>query len=376
VAHVPGLIVGAGPVGLAAGLFLARRHVPVRVIDARPHPVCSSRALAVNPRTLDLLQPTGVTSRMLSCGKRIHAAHIHRDDRVVATLPFAAVHPRYPHMLALSQAASERLLCDALEDAGGTVERGTTLTSCRDAGDHVDVEIESPAGGSRRTLSCSWLLAADGASSTVRRQLRLRFPGSALPHDWHLADVPLRTDLAEDHAHLFLLDDGGILFLLRVVDGTSQPSTSPVWRVVSTRPQPLSRLVQATATADPLWSSSFTVQHRVLRTLCVGRIAFAGDAAHLHSPIGARGMNLGIEDAWVFAGLVSQGRLQEYDAWRRDVDRRVVRRVDILSRLAAPESTLLARARRHLMPLGLRIPWVRRAAQRMITGLDHPCPQD
>ncbi len=217
------MIVGAGPVGLGAALFLARQGQVPRVVEMRDRPAQQSKALAVNPRTLDLLEPTGVTRQMLELGLPIHEVRFYRRGRVVGGMSLAGIHPRYPYMLGLSQAVTERLLAQALEAAGGRVERGVKLVACRNLADGVEVRLELTAGGLREVAWCPWLLAADGAHSTVRQQLGIGFVGSSFAHEWYLADAPLRTSLAEDQAHVFFLDGGAFLFLLRVVED-AQPS--------------------------------------------------------------------------------------------------------------------------------------------------------
>lgn len=120
------LIAGAGPTGLAAALFLARQGLFARIVDPRPEPSHRSKALAVNPRTLDLLEPTGATARMLALGMPLHGLTLHDDAGVLRTVSFARVHPRYPFMLALSQAATESLLEEA---AGSTCSRTSPRAS-------------------------------------------------------------------------------------------------------------------------------------------------------------------------------------------------------------------------------------------------------
>src|SRR6516165_4735845 len=202
------VIVGAGPVGLGAALYLARQGRIARVVEMRDEPSQQSRALAVNPRTLDILEPTGVTSRMLERGSRIHGVRFYRNERIIAQLSFAGMHPRYPFMLALSQATSERLLAEALQAVGGEVERGLKMVECRTVPDGVEAVLEPTAGGPREIVRCPWLLAADGARSTARQQLGVEFVGSSFPREWHLADAPLRTALGADHAHVFFRDGG------------------------------------------------------------------------------------------------------------------------------------------------------------------------
>jgi len=351
------IIAGAGPVGLGAALFLARQGRPVRIVEMRIAPALESRALAVNPRTLEILEPTGITARMLRMGQRIHGLHIHRRGKVVATLSLTGIHSRYPFMLALSQASSEQLLSEALAAAGGRVERGVTMVACRNIPDGVEVTLEGMPGG-REVARCPWLLAADGAHSLARQQLGVDFVGSTFASAWHLVDGPVRTDLAEDHAHLFFRDGGAFVFVFRVVDDLEHPRPSePVWRVMGNRPDPLAYLKEGEATGPPVWTSRFHISHKIDATLVAGAVYFAGDAAHIHSPLAARGMNLGLEDAWVFAKLVRANRLDEYDALRRPVDRRVVRRVEFVSRVAAAESRF-DRLLRLLMPIAIKLPFL------------------
>jgi 2-polyprenyl-6-methoxyphenol hydroxylase-like FAD-dependent oxidoreductase len=369
------VIVGAGPVGLGAALFLARQGRVARVVEMRDEPCQQSRALAVNPRTLDILEPTGVTSRMLERGSPIHGVRFYRHGRIVAGLSFVGMHPRYPFMLALSQATSERLLAKALEAAGGEVERGLRMVECRNVPGGVEAVLEPTAGGPREVARCPWLLAADGARSTARQQVGVKFVGLSFPRVWHLADAPLRTELAADHAHVFFLDSGAFSFMIRVVDETLNDRVGqPVWRVMGNRPEPLSQLIQAEPAGPPIWTSSFHVSHQICAIFSAGNVYFAGDAAHVHSPIGARGMNLGLEDAWVFAELVQTDRLRAYDQLQRPVDRRVVRRVELLSRLVSAESGFTRFMRAFVFPSMVTLPFVRGLMVRTVSGLDHELP--
>jgi 2-polyprenyl-6-methoxyphenol hydroxylase-like FAD-dependent oxidoreductase len=126
------------------------------------------------------------------------------------------------------------------------------------------------------------------------------------------------------------------------------------------------RLATGRAIGPPVWTSSFGVSHRINRRMSVGRVYFAGDAAHLHSPVGARGMNLGIEDAWFFAQLVARDQRSRYEGLRYPIDRRVVRQVNVFSRIVA-----FALLRRLLAPL-LRLDLPTANMLAIITGTDHP----
>lgn len=371
------LIVGAGPVGLGAALFLAMQGRAPRLIEKRHSPSQRSKALAVNPRTLEILESSGVTQRILALGKPIRGAHFHQRGRRIATLSFAEIHPKYPFLVALSQTTMERLLSEALEAAGGVVERGVRMTECRNVRDGVEAVTVSTNGGEREVVRCPWLLSAEGAHSIARQQLGIAFPGTSFSREWHLADVPLRAAPDDDHAHVFFTGEAGFQFLIRVVDEDLMDQAEfPLWRVLSNQPEPLWHLSQGEQAGSPIWESSFRVSHRINATLTDGAIHFAGDAAHIHSPVGARGMNLGLEDAWVFAQLVKNNRLSEYDALRRPVDRQVVRRVAFISQLASGNSRFFRFVRRFVLPRAIRLPFFRARMIATLTGLDHALPID
>jgi 2-polyprenyl-6-methoxyphenol hydroxylase-like FAD-dependent oxidoreductase len=365
------LIAGAGPVGLTAALLLARQGIETRIIDKAPSPAATSRALAVNPRTLELLEESGITAEMLARGLKIQTVQMRQNGKTAALLSLTRLKHRYPFMLALSQAATESLLAEALRKMGREVERGVTLTACRQNGQGIEAMLQTARG--TETVQPAWIFDAEGSHSAVREQLKLGFDGSTLPEPWYLADVPLRTDLRQDAAHVEFFDDGGFMFLIRVVNDIRQPEAGdPLWRVITNFPNPLGRLPQAAPSGAIVWEGSFHIAHRVASTLNQGNVYLAGDAAHIHSPMGARGMNLGIEDAWTFAQLMKAGRLGDYDALRRPIDRRVVRRVEFFTNIVRGQSALTRFLRGTMPGLASHIPFVYDQIVATATGLDHP----
>jgi 2-polyprenyl-6-methoxyphenol hydroxylase-like FAD-dependent oxidoreductase len=365
------LIIGAGPVGLGAALFLQRAGIATRIIDAADEPSNHSKALAVNPRTLELLEPTGVTKRMLDLGVRIRGVRLRFGRNQVGWFSLHSLKHKYPFMLALSQTTTERLLTEALEAAGGRVERGTRLVGCSYAEGHVEAELDDSTGGPSETVRCPWLLAADGAHSTVRTSLNLKFNGNSFEKPWYLADLPLATTLEENLAHVFFLDKGGFVFALRVVDESGQKASPRLWRIISNLPNGLDHLSEAKAAGPPSWTSEFQVSHRMNERMMLGKAYFAGDAAHIHSPIGARGMNLGLEDAWVFSRLVQTGQMENYECMRKDCDCKVVKRVEAVSKMVLAESFLARFVRRIFITSLLRVPLIRNQFLTTVTGLDH-----
>jgi 2-polyprenyl-6-methoxyphenol hydroxylase-like FAD-dependent oxidoreductase len=369
------LIVGAGPVGKAAALFLARQGIATRLIDSADAPSPYSKALAVNPRTLEILEPSGVTERMLALGRPMRGGRFWSGDRLIAEVSFTTLRHKYPFMLALSQATTERLLEDALLQAGGSVERQVALATCQNADDHVEAEIKHAPGDRVEQVRCSWLLAADGAHSAVRHALAVDFAGSTFAQPWYLADLPLETSLADDCAHIAFLHGFGFVFAIPVIDDQLR-TNPPLWRVLANVENPAAHLPHSRAAGEAVWTSTFRISHRINAHLQVGNVAFAGDAAHIHSPVGARGMNLGIEDAWVFSRLVVAGQRERYEALRRPVDELVVKRVARVSRVVRGESLASCMLRQFVARVLSKVTPLRRQVLAVVTGLDHALPPD
>lgn len=370
------LIVGAGPVGVAAALFLQREGFKPRIVETKTEPALQSKALAVNPRTLDLLESSGVTARMLEIGRPVRGMQFHRNGKVVIGLKLDGIHPKYPFMLGLSQATTERLLSQAFLAAGGEIERGIEMTACSNVDSGADVELRHIADNATESVATPHLLAADGARSVARHQLGVEFEGSTFPGEWYLADVTLKTSLLPEFAHIIYCRNGGFLFVMPVYgDELAHTNGQLLWRVLGNRPNPLGLLEEAEPTAAPVWESSFHVSHRVNAQLSVGNVYFAGDAAHIHSPMGARGMNLGVEDAWVYANLARLGQLGRYHDLRHPVDVKVVKEVEFFSKLVGSDALPFRFGRRYVMPILARTPLKSRIKQ-TVTGLDHSLPTD
>jgi 2-polyprenyl-6-methoxyphenol hydroxylase-like FAD-dependent oxidoreductase len=202
------LIVGAGPTGLAAALFLAERGHRARVVEQATEPSPYSKAFGVNARSLKLLESTGVTDRFLANGGRMRHLTLHRHGKALARLHVDGVDANYPFLCVQSQAESERLLAEAVLARGVTIERGVRATGVAIRDGRAHVQLEGPDG--QEVADAGTVLAADGSSSTLRKALGIRFDGKAYPEPWRLWDVELEVPLDPDQGHIFLLDRGGI----------------------------------------------------------------------------------------------------------------------------------------------------------------------
>ena len=371
------LIVGAGPVGLSAALFLARQGVLTRIIDAAESPALNSKALAVNPRTLSLLEPTGITADMLRLGKPILGARLWLNGKTLGRANLDTIHDQYPFMLGLSQATTEQLLTSALKKFGVEVERGAAIVSCRQRFAAVEAKIKHKDRAGTENIDAPWIFAADGAHSKIREFLKAGFPGHSFPETWNLADVVLETPRQSDEAHVEFLEGGGFLFMMPVYGDLHPVQTQgQIWRVLGNVPNIMSRLrPEERALGEPVWTSQYRISHRYVDRMSVGCVHFAGDAAHIHSPVGARGMNLGIEDAWVFAQAVEEGRLDTYASLREEVDREVVRNIRRFTTVVRGANPLTRFVREKVVPRAMRIPFISDRIKLMVTGLDHELPR-
>ena len=358
------LIVGAGPAGLAAALFLTRRGIPVRIIDAAAEPTRTSKALGVNPRTLDLLNDTGVTDRILAEAQEMRSLFLHHNGKPLTTLTpdwkaLGAGHP----MVILPQARTEALLTEALAPFGVTPERGKALAAVSQTG---DAAIATLADGD--TIQTPLLFAADGAHSTVRHTLNLDFPGDGWDEPWQLMDVDIDGP-RPDQGWIDLRDDGVLVVL---------PFSGRTFRLIGFGRPVLDSLPSDWTVGTVHWQSDFHISHRMVERMTVGRICLGGDAAHIHSPMGARGMNLGIEDAFVYADCAADflngegGRLEDYNRIRHAVDAAVVDRVRGLTGMVRDTSPLADWLKGVVPPLLSHLPFALNAGLRVGMGLDHP----
>jgi 2-polyprenyl-6-methoxyphenol hydroxylase-like FAD-dependent oxidoreductase len=371
------LVVGAGPTGLAMAAFLAAHRIRPRLIDRNLDRARESRALAIQPRTLEVLAGPGVTNQLVELGSRNVALRVHALDRVL-TMPMFDLgldDTAYPYLLFLSQAETERILVEHLDGKGIAVHRGVELTALQQDPDTVTATLRH-GDGAVEEVTVRYVVGCDGARSTVRQLAGIAFEGSSYPQTFVLAD--LEADGIEPGAAHVFLSEPGMLFFFPLVSPAS-------WRVLLMRakddPTPASAPVtlgevQALADAytnsgvrlrDPVWMTNFRLHHRAAQHYRNGRAFLAGDAAHIHSPAGAQGMNTGIQDAanlaWKLAytltGHTDPSILDTYELERAPIGRKVVRMSDRPFTIATSTNPLVRFARTRiapaLIPIGLKV---------------------
>ena len=356
------LIVGAGPVGLACALELTRLGIAVRIIDKNVDKTHLSKAVGINARTLELLEPSGITGQLLAQGIKITRVNLREGNKVKMRVKLDCIPHRFNFMLALPQSETEAILAKALQDLGVTIERNTELLSFTQDEHQVDAVVAKDHEHSHCLVD--YLVGADGAHSCVRKQLNIPFHGNAYPDDWSLADIEMHWPYGDKEAQLFMNQKGhGILFAIPI--GTDR------LRVISNDGDVLNLLPEECDVKKVHWQTEFTVSKRQVVRYQQGRIFLAGDAAHIHSPAGGRGMNLGIEDAFILADMISSGDVAHYSEARHKVGAHVVRESDIQFRLAALKNPI-ARFFRDMIILPLvNRPFLQKPMLTRMAGIHH-----
>ncbi len=316
------LVVGAGPTGLALAAQLAASGVRARLIDRSLDRVRESRALAIQPRTLEVLAGLGVTDELIACGNP----------------------------------AVQRI----------TVERGVELAGLSDTADAAVATLHHRDGRDEVVLA-RYVVGCDGAGSSARRLAEIPFRGSSYPQTFVLADIDA-DGVEPGAAHVFVSESGMLLFF---------PLGKPApWRLMAMRP-PADRTppeapvvladVQALASTytggtvqlhDPVWMTNFRLHQRAAARYRADRVFLAGDAAHIHSPAGAQGMNTGIQDAinlgWKLAQTLRRvadpALLDSYEAERAPIGKRVLRLSDRAFTAATSTNQVVRLARTRLAP--------------------------
>lgn len=298
------LIAGAGPVGLVMAAELRRYGVPVRIIDKEEHSPAQSRALFLWTRTLELLARGGATAALLARGEKITASNIYSGKKLIGSVDFGGIDSEYPFALLLPQASTEEILTQHLAGLGTQVERGVELTGFSGDDEGVTATLHHP-GGKVEALRAAYLIGCDGGGSFVRKGLGLT--SATAPHQsaWYLADVDLPEGASRTALSSFWHEDG-FMAVFPIPDGRFRivanagktadftpgtPPLSAIQKIVDERGP------GGVTVTNPSWLYAFYVQEYNVASYRAGRVFLAGDAAHVHNPVGAQGLNMGIHDA-------------------------------------------------------------------------------
>jgi len=327
------LVVGAGPSGLTMANELVRHGVAVRIVDRAPAPATTSRALVVQPRCLEIFEDMGVVDDALAVGRPAPSINVMfpggRSVRLELhdLLRDPANYTEYQTLYTLSQHDTERILTEKLAERGVHIERGLAVTDVRADRQGVSVSVRRD-GGATESVRCRWLAGCDGAHSTVRKAAGIPFEGATYPDEFIMADAELDWELPDGDIYAFPNRAG--FFAAFAIPEYSEPTHDEFQAMMDERLPFPAKVVREH------WVSRYRLHRRTVPRYRDGRIFLVGDAAHVHSPAGAQGMNTGIQDAYnlawklalVVRGIAEEPLLDSYHAERHPIGERLLKTTD------------------------------------------------
>ncbi|GGO92451.1 FAD-dependent monooxygenase [Wenjunlia tyrosinilytica] len=374
------VIVGAGPVGLTAAGMLAAGGVDFVLLDAQAQGANTSRAAVVHARTLEALEALKVSEFLQARGIELSDFTVHDRGRSLMHISFKGLPTAYQYALMIPQNETEAVLTERLEELGGSVHRPYKVTGLTQDSQGVTVTATGE-DGTEHTVRARYAIGADGMHSTVRDKVRIGFAGAPYAESFVLADVRMHWP-REQSVELLLAPEGVTVIAplphgrYRVVatvrDAPEQPGPADVQALLDERGPGKDAKV-----TEVLWSSRFHVHHRLADRYRAGRVMLAGDAAHVHSPAGGQGMNIGIQDAVelgrALAAVVHgepETLLDRYEATRRPIAKQVVAFTDRMTKMATMRNPVQRAARNAALAAIGRVPAVRRNVAMRLAELE------
>jgi 2-polyprenyl-6-methoxyphenol hydroxylase-like FAD-dependent oxidoreductase len=373
-------IVGAGPTGLALAGELALAGVSCAVYERRAAEPNLTRAFAVHARTLELLDARGLADRLLPRGLRVQSV----SPAPGASLDLGILPGRYPQLLIVPQSGTELLLEERARELGVPIHRGAEVVGLVQDDDQVRLELRGPDGPT--TVTAAYVVGTDGAHSAVRRLIGVDFAGEQYATHIMLADVRLARPPGET---LFgaTTKEGLVLFVpfgdgwFRAIAWDRSREDVPLAEPVTfAELRGAFRRIAGDdyGMGEPRWSTRFLSERRQARRYRAGRVFLAGDAAHVHSPVGGQGMNTGIGDAmnlgWKLSATVRgwgrPGLLDTYELERHPVGEMVLRMTDGAYKLVMARTRVGLKLRQQVIRLVLRVPRARRRIAGLLSGID------
>ncbi len=383
------LVVGAGPTGLTLASEIARHGATVRLIDAAASHPRVSKATALMPRTLEMLDRMGAIDAFLDAGSTLAGLSLYSSQHKIFELTSDDIDSPYPFVLGLEQFRTEELLTNHASSLGVQIEHETTMTRFNDDGDGVSITLNR-VDGSEERIHARYLVGCDGAHSITRKILELPFDGDTITTDhFAVAYLPISWDLPNDrllefHSHtgtviITPLPRGlwSIMFELDPDQWASEPQDVPtlseLQAIMDVRSPVQAKL------SEPLWVTYFRINHRQVPSYRVGRVFLAGDAAHIHSPAGGQGMNTGMQDAlnlgWKLAhvcrGDAPETLLDSYHDERYPVGREVLRLTTALQTELDQRNRIMMALRDHAIQGLNHVGIARRTVARLLGELSY-----
>ena len=356
------LVVGAGPVGLFCANELTRQGLQCRIVDKKAGLSDKSKALAIHIRSLDLLEDCGFFETFEAQGHKVEGLLIKSNNKELIVADLSELKTNYHFLIDLPQDKTERIFYKGLKEKGLDVQWNTELTRIEQCPTNVIATLNN-ADGSSEELRASWVIACDGAHSTLRKLLYADFNGSSYAQTWWLADLLIDWEMPDNKMIAYLSDEGPLACF---------PIGNKRYRVVMTAPKKtdwkepsmkeieevfMRRCSDKASLSDPIWLSQFGIAERQIQKYRYQRVFFAGDAAHIHSPMGGQGLNTGLQDiynlAWKLAlvqkGFAKEQLLDSYQFERYPIAKKVLRKTGLMTKMVMARNPLLVSLRNRII---------------------------
>ena len=340
------LIIGAGPAGLTGTIELTRRKIHCHIIDKKDSPSTLSRAVDVNQHSLEIMEKSKITEKLLKQGSKIQGGDFHdKNNKTIGQLNFKKIKDDKNFLLALPQDQTEEIMRTHLAENNIHIEYKSEVINIELKNNQAEVVILK--GAEKTTKTFDLVIAADGAHSAIRQKLNINFIGHDYKDLWSIADFEApNLPYEKNHAHVFFRGHGQVSFAIRI--GQDR------YRGVSNTKDTIASLPENIKVTRIHRASSFKISVRQAQTYQKGCVYLVGDAAHVHSPAGGRGMNLGIEDSYILAKLIKEDRLEDYTKLRHKVGKKIINFSERLVFMATAKNPFLVLLRQIILKIATK----------------------
>lgn len=351
------VVIGAGPVGLTAAAFLTHYGIKCRIFDKKLGPTQTSNAVGVHARTLELFEEIGLANKILSSGLTVQRAQFFANKKPLLSLDLSLIQSSYNFVCDIPQNETERHLLDYLRQNDVNVEYSKEVIDFKQCEDYVQITVKKDRNLTD-VIKAPWVIAADGYHSTFRENLHIPYQGKEFKYKFMMIDAPTEIEDPGLQKSLLLGSVNGITAMLfpmqastRIIVETSHCTeyddelvNAILFNSILAKIFPFTIRV-----GMPIWQSRFYVHERLAASYRKQRVFLVGDAAHVHIPAAAQGMNTGIQDAinlsWKLAQVIkkktSETLLDTYESERRPIAKSVLAMTNNMGRMLLGQNFLL-----------------------------------